>query len=84
MYNKKRIKEELYRKQKGLCVWCKNPLGDNITIEHLECQCRGGGSSIRNLALAHKGCNNRRGDISLLDILMAMPPVSFRKNSINI
>lgn len=54
-----------YRRQKAIilkrdgdnCFYCGNPLGDDITIEHLISLSSGGSNSISNMVLAHEGCN---------------------------
>lgn len=81
---KSRKREILARRQGGMCCWCKEPLGDDMSLEHIECTANGGANSLVNLAVAHRSCNSRRGNIPLIDIIMAMPPVKFNKGKIKI
>jgi hypothetical protein len=47
------------------CWFCSLPLGEDITLEHLVPQSRGGGNDIANLVLAHAVCNRTAADLSL-------------------
>jgi hypothetical protein len=47
------------------CWFCALPLGEDITLEHLVPQSRGGGNDIANLVLAHAACNRNAADFSL-------------------
>lgn len=64
-----RIRKALYERQHGRCWWCNchmdltgDPASPTLaTFEHLIPKARGGVDAIRNLALACRACNNRRG-----------------------
>ena len=46
------------------CHWCYRKLKfSQTTIEHLRPRSHGGWDNTKNLAIACKGCNNRRGSI---------------------
>lgn len=46
------------------CFFCRLPLGDDITVEHLVAVAHGGPNHISNLFLAHASCNQRAGHLS--------------------
>lgn len=46
------------------CFFCRKPLGDDITVEHLVPVSHGGPNHISNLFLAHGQCNNDAGHLS--------------------
>ena len=48
----------------GACFFCRDPLDDDMTIEHLVALCHGGPNHISNLFLAHGDCNRRAGHLS--------------------
>lgn len=47
------------------CFFCGQPLGDDITIEHLVPIAHGGTNHQSNLALAHEACNQRADHLSV-------------------
>lgn len=55
-------KELQLRSQKGLCWWCGEEMGADITIDHIVAINRGGPHSPRNIVLAHKKCNCSKKD----------------------
>lgn len=60
----------LLQKYGDTCFYCGQPLGDDITIEHLLSKSRVGQRSadhIDNLALAHQRCNSSAANMSLYD-----------------
>jgi len=46
------------------CFFCRLPLVDDITVEHLVAVAHGGPNHVSNLFLAHLACNNRAGHLS--------------------
>lgn len=46
------------------CFFCGEPLGGDMTVEHLVAVCHGGPNHISNLFLAHAECNQRAGHLS--------------------
>ena len=46
------------------CFFCRDPLGSDITVEHLVAIAHGGPNHISNLFLAHEACNRRAGHLS--------------------
>ncbi|AJA07420.1 hypothetical protein SKP52_02425 [Sphingopyxis fribergensis] len=46
------------------CFFCRAPLGDDITVEHLVAIAHGGPNHVSNLFLAHGECNRRAGHLS--------------------
>lgn len=54
----------LLRRDGENCFFCRLPLGDDITVEHLVAVAHGGPNHISNLFLAHGGCNQRAGHLS--------------------
>ena len=64
-YIGKSTKEELYKKQRGKCMYC----GIKLTIryfhlDHKTPVARGGGDNIGNLQLLCAPCNGRKGDMT--------------------
>lgn len=54
--------EELMVQQKGRCLFCSEPFGDEpIHIDHWMPVSKGGSSNPDNLALLHQSCNGRKG-----------------------
>jgi hypothetical protein len=49
------------------CWFCGDPMGDDITIEHLVPKSAGGRNMAANYALAHKRCNHQAADLPLVD-----------------
>lgn len=53
----------LYRKYRGICWICRKFCPrDKASRDHIIPESLGGSSEITNLALAHKTCNNKRGN----------------------
>jgi 5-methylcytosine-specific restriction endonuclease McrA len=50
----------LYRRQRGRCLYCANPLRGKYQIDHKVPVSRGGSSWPENLALACGGCNRSK------------------------
>ena len=44
------------------CALCRTPMGDDITVDHIVPQSKGGGSELSNLQAVHKACNSRKKD----------------------
>lgn len=53
----------LRKKQHDKCYWCHEPLGDDVTLEHLVPLSKNGEDSIENAAAAHSKCNSEKGDM---------------------
>ena len=49
------------------CFLCRQPLGDDITVDHLVPVTAGGPNHLANMALAHKACNLRMGHLSVME-----------------
>lgn len=54
----------LLRRDGDACFYCREPLADDITVEHLVCRAHGGPNHISNLVLAHAQCNRAAGHLS--------------------
>lgn len=76
---KRRIRQRMYKKQKGLCWICGERMaisvgaagsGKYASFDHLVPKADGGGNVQSNLRLAHKRCNSARGDLSILHVLL--------------
>jgi 5-methylcytosine-specific restriction endonuclease McrA len=48
------------RKQNGRCYWCGEPMGEDVTADHLVPQHAGGKTIAGNIVAAHAVCNNGR------------------------
>lgn len=62
-------RDTLRKYQRNQCCWCGKPMQnthplrwDYETIEHLRPLSKGGTSAMSNLALAHRKCNQDRGN----------------------
>lgn len=49
------------------CFLCRQPLGDDITEEHLVPVTAGGPNHIANKVLAHSACNTKMGHLSVME-----------------
>ena len=49
--------ERLYTLQKGRCVFCLEPLGEDFHVDHYLPLARGGANARSNLRLLHEACN---------------------------
>jgi hypothetical protein len=47
------------------CWFCGKAMGDDVTLEHLVPQSRGGGNDSANLVLAHASCNQTAANMSI-------------------
>ncbi len=63
-----------------LCWICEEPLGDDMTIEHVVERAEGGRNALFNLRLTHSECNNRRSNRARL----LREPVYFERMTIAI
>jgi 5-methylcytosine-specific restriction endonuclease McrA len=48
--------------QGGRCFYCGEPVGGKATFDHLIPQAYGGADIPANVVLAHRRCNQRKGD----------------------
>jgi len=46
------------------CFFCRDPMGADLTVEHLVSRAHGGPNHIANLFAAHKRCNGYAGHLS--------------------
>lgn len=59
-------RESLLARDGDECWFCGDPLGDDITIEHLVPKSVGGRNMLANYALAHADCNHRAANKPLI------------------
>lgn len=55
--SKRSVVGRLLDKYGNNCWACGQPMGDDVTIEHVIPQASGGGNNIDNLRLCHQRCN---------------------------
>jgi len=55
-----RLRERARREQRGICIYCRRPMGKDVTAEHLVARMDGGGSNRGNIAAACRHCNAGR------------------------
>jgi len=53
----KGLSAKLFKLQKGKCPCCKQPLGDDFHLDHIEPIARGGSNTDNNIQLLRAGCN---------------------------
>lgn len=61
---------DLFRKQKGKCAYCRRPLGDEFEVDHIMPIALGGSNWISNIQLTCKSCNRKKN---------AKHPIEFAK-----
>lgn len=60
---KRKLKASLLSEQGSKCFWCRQRmLPHEATFDHLFPRSRGGGNERANLVLAHRPCNEGRGN----------------------
>lgn len=65
--NKKRI-EALYKRDGDLCFYCQKPVDrSEASAEHILSRCHGGTNRLENMALSHIKCNQRVGDLPVIE-----------------
>jgi len=64
-YRKEKI--AILKRDGSNCFICNKPLGDDITLEHLDPLSKGGKNKLSNMVLAHDKCNRDLKNISLVD-----------------
>lgn len=67
-FQKKKIRNALYYKYKGQCSICKQCVPfEEVTIEHVVPLSKGGTWAMPNLRIAHKDCNQDKGDLTQVE-----------------
>jgi 5-methylcytosine-specific restriction endonuclease McrA len=62
MTNKRQIKAEMLKRQKGLCYYCREPLSiEQATLDHVLPRALGGTLKRSNLVISCGPCNVRKG-----------------------
>jgi hypothetical protein len=61
------IVRSLLRRDGDLCFYCRRPLEDDYSVEHLVPATHGGPNHVSNLVLAHKRCNLDAGHLSAME-----------------
>jgi 5-methylcytosine-specific restriction endonuclease McrA len=56
--------QALLERDGDCCFFCGEPLGGDVTVEHLVAIAHGGPNHISNLFLAHQACNSAAGHLS--------------------
>ncbi|MHA1302115.1 MAG: HNH endonuclease [Candidatus Heimdallarchaeaceae archaeon] len=60
---KRKLKQKLYKKSRGICGICGQGVGFNqATLDHKVPLSKGGTWSLKNLQVAHRKCNEHKGD----------------------
>lgn len=60
-----RRRKKLMERDGDGCWFCGQPLGDDVTLEHLVPRSRGGGNDAANCVLAHAKCNQAAANLSI-------------------
>lgn len=58
-------KAKLLERDGDKCFFCDEPLGEDITVEHLIALVSGGTNSLANMVLAHENCNYQLGSLPI-------------------
>lgn len=59
---KRALKDRVYRKYKGKCAYCGDPLKkEEATLDHILPKALGGTNHFHNVALSCAACNNKKG-----------------------
>lgn len=66
-YQRPETVEKLLERDGSMCFYCSNPLGEDITVEHILSVVHGGCSNAANLCLTHAECNRRAGSLTVVD-----------------
>lgn len=56
------LMEKLFAQQKGKCVCCKQPLGDDYHLDHINPLSLGGANTDDNIQLLRQKCNNQKSN----------------------
>ena len=56
----KGLSAKLFKLQRGLCPCCKQPLGDNFHLDHIQPIALGGSNTDDNMQLLRQRCNNQK------------------------
>ena len=68
-YNSPQNKKRLFGEQAGVCRGCEREMAyDNLTVDHIVPQSRGGHDHISNLQLLCANCNSTKRDGSMLEL----------------
>ncbi|MEW5248889.1 HNH endonuclease [Microbulbifer sp. 2201CG32-9] len=62
-----RRKQQLLNRDGDECFYCGQPLGSDVTEEHLVALNQGGPNRLENLVLAHKPCNLKAGNLPVME-----------------
>jgi len=55
-----KYRQSAARAQQGLCFYCHQLMGNDVTAEHLHARQDGGTDRRSNIVAAHRACNQRR------------------------
>ena len=67
-------KRDIYNRFSGHCVYCGKRIEfDDMTIDHILLQSKGGKNTVENIVLACKLCNNQMADQTTLDAYVTTP-----------
>lgn len=64
-YKKEKIK--LLERDGHWCFYCRHPLEDDITLEHLIPLVSGGKNMLSNMVLCHEKCNQEAGILTIVE-----------------
>ena len=60
-----RVKADLLHRDGAACWFCGEPLGSDVTVEHLVARGKGGPDHQDNFVLSHERCNNQADNLPL-------------------
>lgn len=74
-----RLVAQLRERDGSGCFFCRLPVTDDASIEHLVPRGHGGPSHLSNYALAHRMCNARAGHLPLMEKIRMREKASIRE-----
>ena len=66
-------RQNVFKRDRYTCVYCGSNRRQDLTIDHLIPQSKGGKNTWDNLVTSCKGCNNKKGDMDVENFTAILP-----------